>query len=123
MEIKKPNSHTPIVHDNTEKDLILVPPSVLDGKVRDFEEQGKMRLNIPNEIALALAFIIPIFTATFDDYVYVKGATIRGFFIAGFVFIIARLIYNGYHLSKIKKYARIDLINSFTIESIKKTKE
>ncbi len=112
MEIKKPKSHTPKIHDNTEEDLIMVPPSVLDNKFRDFEENQKMRNQLLGDIALAIALITPVLTATFNDYSHITGTTIKGVFLAGFIFILSRIIYGAYKIYHADGHARADLVKS-----------
>ena len=117
MKIPKLKSHSPVTHDNTEKDLIIVPPSVLDNKLRDFEEHQKMRNKLLGDVALAVALIIPVLTATFSDYPYVAGATLRGVFLAGFIFVLVRIAYGGYKLYHADGHARVDLVESLQEDS------
>lgn len=108
----KLKSQNPKPYDHTEEDLIMVPPAVLDNKLRDFEEHFKFRSAIGGDIAFALALIIPVITATFNDHVGVSGSTIRGVFIAGFIYALARVIRDVYRILQTDGHARKDLINS-----------
>ncbi len=121
MEIKKINSQLPIVYDNTESDLILVPPSVLDNKLRDFEGHNKINSSISSDITLAVALLLPVLTATFTDYSFIRGATIRGAFLTGFIFVLLRIFYSGYKLYYADSYDRISIINF--LRSLEKSQE
>jgi hypothetical protein len=94
MEIKKPRSHTPRVHDNTEEDLILVPPSVLQGKLHKFEDYVKGRGSLGSDVAVAIALLITLLTANFKDFAGISAGAIEGAFIAAFVFMIVKIIYD-----------------------------
>jgi hypothetical protein len=118
MEIKKPKSHTPTIHDNTEKDLILVPPSVLDNKLRDLEEHQRVRGTIASDIALAITLLVAVLTSTFNDQAFIKGSTIRGAFITGFIVILIKIGYGIYKIYQTDKKARINIINDLKIPEV-----
>lgn len=94
MEIPKPKSHSPKIHDNTEEDLILVPPGVLDNKLRDFEEYSHARSSIVGDVAIIVTLIAVILTSTFNDIPYLKGTTIRGAFITALFFMLIKIARN-----------------------------
>lgn len=115
MEIPKLKSHSPRFHDNTEPDVIIVPPSVLDNKLRDLEGRNKARSSISSDIALAVTLIIAIFTTTFRDFPFINGATIRGTFIAGLIVILIKIGWDIYKIY-IDGGDRADLVNSLSKE-------
>lgn len=108
----KLKSQNPKPYDHTEEDLIMVPPAVLDNKLRDFEEHFRFRSAIGGDIAFALALIIPVITATFNDHVGISGSTIKGVFIAGFVYALTRVIRDAYKILQTDGHARKGLIDS-----------
>mgnify|MGYP001620090898 CR=1 FL=1 len=112
MEIPKFKSQNPKYHDNTEEDLIIIPPSVLDNRLRDFEENYKFRSTIGGDIALAVALILPVLTATFSNLFGITGATIKGVFIAGFVFMTIKISFSLYKIYHTDGHARSDLVKS-----------
>ncbi len=116
MEIPKLKSHSPKFHDNTEEDLIVVPPSVLDNKLRDFEEYHKAHGGISGYIALAVTLIVAIFTTTFKDFSFIRGATIRGAFVAGLVIVFVKIGHDIYKIFFKKRNNRIELVNSLNKE-------
>lgn len=95
MDMPKLNSQYPNTHDNTEKDLILVSPAVLDNKLRDFENHGMIKANIKGDIVLAVTLFIAVFTVV--EFVnplppIVTGATLRGAFVAALLFVIGKIL-------------------------------
>lgn len=112
MQIKKPRSHSPKIYDNTEEDLVLISPKVLDNVLRDLEEYQRPRNAISNNILLALALLVPIFTSTFRDFSFISGAVIRGAFIVGFLGALVLLGLNLYRMYRADRYGRKELINS-----------
>ncbi len=112
MEIQKPKSHSPKIHDNTEEDLILIPPSVLDNKLRDFEYHHKAKDSISSDIALAVALIVAILSTSFRDFSFIKGSTIKGAFIVGFIAIFIKIIFSLYKIFYNNKHNRTDVIKN-----------
>jgi len=114
-------SQNPKPYDNTEESLIIVPPSILDNKLRDFEKSHQLRNTIGGDIVLAVTFILPVLTATFKDSNYypfgITGATISGAFIAAFIFMLVKITYSGYKIYKTNNYTRSDLIGSLLSDS------
>lgn len=104
MNIKKPKSHSPIIHDQTERDLILVPPSVLRNKLGSLQGYLKATGAVGSDIALAFIFIIPIFTAEFKSFGKINGATIEGAFYIGSIVMLIKIMYDLYkiHYAPIK---------------------
>ena len=123
MEIKKPKSHVPIIHDNTEENLILVPPSVLDNKLRDFEIYHKERSSLPSDITLAITLLVAIFTASFVDFPFISGSTIRGSFIAGLILILVKIGFSVFKMIQADGSARTDLIGSLVSNIKNEVKE
>jgi len=114
MKIQKPKSHLPKIHDNTEEDLILVPPSVLDNKLRDFESYHRTQSSIVSDIALAVTLIAAFFASTFRDFTYVSGATIKGAFLVGFLVIAIKIGFGVYKINKNENsYTRESTVKSF----------
>lgn len=109
MEIKKPKSHSPKVHDNTDEHLFLVPPSVLENKLRDFEEYINARGGIGADAALALTLLISIIATDFRPFLNFSGESIRGAFITAFVFMLVKIARDAYLIKKNKK-SREDLL-------------
>ncbi|MGC9610684.1 MAG: hypothetical protein ABSE68_00435 [Minisyncoccia bacterium] len=123
MEIKKPRSHTPTIHDNTEEDLILVPPSVLQGKLHKFEDYVKGRGSLGSDVAVAIALLITLLTTNFKDFVGVSAGAIEGAFIAALVFMIAKIVFDfitKVHKAPIK--TREDVVESLIEKSENKQK-
>lgn len=116
-------SQNPKSYDNTEQELILVSPSVLDNKLRDFEVHNRYWSSLPGDITLAITLIIAIFTASFIDFPFIKGSTIRGTFIAGLVLTSVKIVFSLIQLAKYSGHARSDLIRSFLKESKNKKEE
>lgn len=110
MEIPKPKSQSPKIHDNTEEDLILVPPSVLDNKLRDFEEYHKAHSIISGDIALAIVLLVTVLTTTFKDVYFLKGLTIRGVFLTGFIVMLIKIGHNLYKIFYADKHSRTDVV-------------
>lgn len=116
MEIQKPRSHSPKIHDNTEEDLILVPPSVLDNKLRDFEEYNRPHSSVSGDVALTITLIVAILTSTFNDLPYLKGMTIRGAFITAFIFMLVKMGRNLYKIWHANGSKREDIIRVLKIK-------
>lgn len=112
MQIKTPKSHSPTIHDNTEEDLIMVPPSVLENKLRDMEEYYKARGGIKSDIGLAVALLVAVLTASFIDIPYISGATIRGAFITALIFIVMKVLYDLYRIFWYDKRDRCHILKS-----------
>lgn len=94
MNMPKLNSQYPNTYDNTEKDLILVSPSVLDNKLRDFENYGIIKTSIKGDVALALALFIAVFTVVeFVDLLppIITASTLRGAFVVAFLVMIVKI--------------------------------
>ncbi|MFC1757013.1 hypothetical protein ACFLZC_02575 [Patescibacteria group bacterium] len=114
MKIQKPKSHVPKIHDNTEEDLILVPPSVLDNKLRDFESYHKAQSSIVSDIALAVTLVAAFFASTFRDFAYISGATIKGAFLVGFLAIAVKIGFSIYKINKDENnHTRESTVKSF----------
>lgn len=120
MEIQKPKSHAPEIHDNTEKDLIIVPPSVLENKLQNFKEHSTARGSISSDIALAITILAAILTSNFKDFVNIPGKSIQGAFITGFIFMLVKIIYS---LIKIRKTGRKDDIVGSLLNENKEMKK
>src|SRR3989338_2236165 len=103
MQIKKPKSHSAKIHDNTDEHLILISPSILENRMRDFEVYSFARGGIGDEIALALTLLVAILTAEFKDFPPFTGASIRGAFITSFVFILAKIGLDTYKIWRNRK--------------------
>ncbi len=116
MQIPKLKSHSPKFHDNTESDVIVVTPNVLDNKLRDFEEHNKIRSSISSDIALAATLVVAIFTTTFKDFSFIKGSTIKGAFIIGLLVVLVKIGHSVYKIYFSDRNNRIDLINSLSKE-------
>ncbi len=93
----KLKSQNPKPYDNTEDELIMVTPAVLENKLRDFDERAKIRPLIENTV-LAITLLIPVVTGTFNDSPYFRGTTIRGIFIAGLIFVVIKIVYQLYRI-------------------------
>lgn len=98
MEIPKLKSHSPKIYDNTEGDIILVSPSVLDNKLRDLEIRSWATGSIGSYVGLAVTLLAAIFASEFKNFSYISGQTIRGVFIAGFVVVIIKIGYDIYKI-------------------------
>ncbi len=123
MEIKKLKSSAPTIHDNTESDLILVPPSILDSKLRDFEIYHSAKSTMPSDITLAITFIVAIFATSFIDFPFLKGSTVRGAFIAGFIITFVKIVYSIYRIFWANGNARPQIIKSLIKSSLDSTKK
>src|SRR3989344_3929816 len=91
MEIQKLKSQNPKIYDSTETDLIIVSPSVLENKLRDFEEHYRFKGSLVGDIALAVTLIIAVVATDFRDFLGLGGATIKGAFLFGFIVIVIRI--------------------------------
>lgn len=115
MEMPKLKSQSPKTYDNTEEDLILAPPAVLDNKMRDFENYQQARGSIFSDIALAITLLVTILATDFKDILppIITGAKIHGVFIAGFIGMLVKI---GFSLFKIfregDQHGRLEIINS-----------
>ena len=98
MEILKPKSHSPKIHDNTEEDIIFVPPSVLENKLRDFEEYNRNWNTLGSDITLAITLIVAIIAMDFRNFVGLDGPTIRGAFLIGFILMLLKIFYILYKI-------------------------
>lgn len=124
MQIKKPRSHSPKVYDNTEEDLILTPPSVLEGKLRRFEEHIKAREGLISNIGVALALLIAVLTADFKDFEKLSGQSIQGAFITGLFGMIILISYKGYRIYRTKGRSRKDVLQDLLgRQDVKKNKK
>src|SRR3989338_225149 len=98
MKIKRPKSHIPKVHDNTEGDLILVPPCVLENKLALFEEYTKIKATLGANVGLWLTLAIAIVTPDFKDFLGFSGARIRGAFVTAFIIMTFVIIIDIFKL-------------------------
>ncbi|NQU77719.1 hypothetical protein HQ544_03405 [Candidatus Falkowbacteria bacterium] len=112
LELKSPKSHFPEIYDNTEKDLILVSPDVLDNKLRDFERNSQARGSIISDITLAVSLLIAVLTTIFKDFSFISGSTIKGAFVTGFLVVLVKVGYSVYKIFWDKKQTRTDIISS-----------
>lgn len=85
MEIKSPKSNSPEIHDNTEKDLILISPSVLKNKLHQLIGIQRARAEFVVYVSLAATLLAAITTADFHDFGRVGAASIQGAFIIGLI--------------------------------------
>jgi len=120
MEIRKPKSHNPFVHDNTDEHIIMVPPSVLENKLTPFEDYIKIRGSIGSNVGLALMLFVTIITADFQDFAGISGASIRGAFVTGFIAMVVVVIYDFLRLNKITKRSRKDIVADLLLENSEK---
>ncbi|GEM_PF-4631059 len=88
-------SQNPVIHDNTEKDIILVPASVLDCKLRDFESFTAARASIAQDVALVVAFLAPVVTSTFSSFFGFSGEALKGVFAALAIVMIVKTLYDA----------------------------
>lgn len=106
-------SQHPVVHDNTEEDIILIPPSVLDCKLRDFESFTTARASIAQDVALAVAFLAPVVSSDFRFFFGFSGETIKGIFAALAVVMIIKSLYDAtIMLMKWRSHNRAAVIRS-----------
>ncbi|MBI5913109.1 hypothetical protein HY839_01565 [Candidatus Azambacteria bacterium] len=113
MEIKKLKSHMPRVHDNTEEDLIIVPPCVLENKLNSFEEYTRMRGSIGTSMGLALTLLVAVITSDFKDFISLPGASIRGAFVTAFIVILVLIIHNLFRLYRAPVKNRASIVKTF----------
>lgn len=118
MKIPKLKSHLPKIYDNTEPDLILVSPSVLDNKLREFEKINQARDSITGDIALAITLLVAVLATTFKDFSFISGPTIKGAFIAGLVVVIVKIGHSLYKIFWINKQSRVDVIDSLKQQNL-----
>ena len=111
MEIPKPKSQSPKIYDNTEDDLILVSPSVLENKLRDFEEYHRVRSTLISYVALAATLILAVIATDFKDFAGLNGLTIRGAFLFGSVAVLIKISYGIYQIIKKDGRSREEIIN------------
>lgn len=83
------------MHDNTEKDVILVPASVLDCKLRDFESLTTARASLAQDVALVVAFFAPVVSGNLGSFLGLSGETIKGVFAALAVVMIIKTLYDA----------------------------
>lgn len=118
INIPNPKSHNPTVYDNTEKDLILVPPSVLDGNLRDFESFIASETSILEDIVLIITLAVPILSNSFGTFMGLSGETIKGAFTFATLVVVSKLIRDIYIVYfKNKNLSRASIIKSLRDES------
>lgn len=122
MQIKQPKSHSPIVHDNTDEHLIMVPPSVLENKLEKFEIHARAWGVIGSDVALMLTFIIAIVTSQFRDFSWIKGATIEGAFYIGAIVMAIKVGRGLYRIYNSRKVSRADIVKSMLVEKDQESK-
>lgn len=123
MEIEKPKSHSPVVHDNTEEDLILVPPSVLENKLESFEHYSRASGTIGSDIALAITFIVPLLTsADFKSFGPISGATIQGAFYIGAIVVLIKIVYGYLQIKNAPVKSRGGIVHDLLVKKDKKYK-
>lgn len=118
METKRLKSHTPSVYDNTEEDLILAPPSVLENKLRDFEDSNRLHVLLGSNIALAVTILTAIVTAEFKDLLGLSGQTIRAVFVTAFIIMIVKIIDDLLKIRAAPYKSRKDVIHNLLGERV-----
>jgi len=118
MQIPKLKLHSPKLYDNTEADLIIVPPSVLDGKLRDFEQRNQVRASLPGWVAVAVTLLVAILGTTFKDFSFISGPTIKGAFIVGLLVVLIKIGYDIYRIVKTNKQGRLEIIDALKQHNI-----
>ena len=95
MRIKKLNSHEVVIHDNRERDLIIVSPAVLENKFEPLKRYLRAIGAIGSDIALAFIFLTPLLTSVkFQDFGPIRGATIEGAFYVGSIVMFIRVCFD-----------------------------
>ncbi len=112
MKIQKPRSHSPIIHDNTEEDLILVPPSVLENKLDLFEAYTRVRGSIGVNIGLALTLLVSIVTSDFKNIFGLSGPSIRGAFVTGLIVMVVIIIRDIAKLKEAPVKSRTEIVKT-----------
>ena len=112
MKITKPKSHTPTIHDNTEEDLILVPPSVLENTLDSFEAYVRIHGGVVANIGLALALFISVVTSDFKDIFGLSGQSIQGAFVAGLIIMVVIIIKDAVKLVKLPVKSRTEIVKT-----------
>lgn len=119
MEMPKLNSQSPNSHDNTEKDLIIVPPAVLDSKLRDFELHSNAKSSVKSDIALAVTLLLAFLTIDLQgNFPFVDAATLRGAFLVGFLVSTGKAGYDIVQVLRDKKGNRKELIEELLVQTI-----
>jgi len=116
MKIPKLKSHTPKFHDNTESNIILVCPEVLDNKLRHLEIHEKVWGRLGTEIGLLAALLIAFFTNAFPDHRFVSGGTVRGAFLFAAIYMIIRISRDWLLLGKANGHTRAAIIDALLKE-------
>lgn len=111
METKKLKSHNPTFHDNTDENLILVPPHMLENRLIPFEDYTKIRGSIISNIGLAFTFLTAIITSDFRDIFGFRGSSIQGAFISGFIVMLVIICRQCYKLYKSPVKDRKSIVN------------
>lgn len=123
MEIQKPKSHSPEIHDNTEKEIIFVPPSVLLAKLQDFEGYSKAIGSIWSDLGVAITLLAAIATTNFNDIGNFSGQSIRGAFITGLLFMLIRIGNDAYKIFTAKTRSKTDVVQSLLNKATRSLEE
>jgi|SRR3989344_4719222 len=123
MNIKKPKSHSPTFHDNTDKDIILVPPSVLENKLELLENYSRAFGTVGSDIGLAFVFLTAILTSDFKDFGLIKGATIEGAFYVGSIVMLIKTCRDLYLIVRSKIKSRKELVRNLLVDEDENLKE
>ena len=114
----KLNSQSPNTHDNTEKDLIIVPPAVLDNKLRDFELRSNAKSNIKSDVVLTVTLLLAFLTIDLEgNFLFMDAATLRGAFFVGFLVSTGKVMYDVIRIFRDKKGNRAELIRELIKQS------
>ncbi len=100
MEIQSPRSTKPEVFDNTEKELILVSPSVLERLFGKFGDFLTARASIGNDLAVGVALAVPLASSDFHSVLGIPGATIQGAMFFGLLVVAGKIVVNIVHIKR-----------------------
>lgn len=82
------------VHDHIERDHIRISPSVLDCRLREFEQYAHAHANILQDAGLILAIYVPLASNGLNGFLGLSAATISGAFTFGLVYMISKTVYD-----------------------------
>ncbi len=113
-------SQTPIIYDNTTREVISVMPDTLDNKLRDFEDGVKNRGSIFHDLGLIVAFLGTLVTVSqFKDFMRVPGNVWQALFILFLILSIIKLckdVFFNYH----RAVKRCDVLKQLLDETKRK---